>query len=203
MNDHLPHPDLEALWRSQPTEPPHIPPDELRSKMHRFERKIFWRNVREYVAGAVVLIAFGYYEWRFPALLLRIGSTLTIIGTLYVMFQLHRRASSQPSPAELGLMPCLAYHRHELERQRDALLAVWSWYLLPFVPGMIVFLAGMMVNQMNVHPGFLVSTLIGYAIVALAMAAMFFAVWKLNQWSAKRLQARIDELDGLARDPER
>lgn len=197
MNDNLSHPDLEALWREQPSEPPRISLEEFRNKMHRFERKIFWRNLREYVAGAVVLAAFGYYEWRFPALLLRIGSTLTIIGTLYVMYQLHRRASSRPSPAELGLKPCIEYHRRELERQRDALRAVWSWYLLPFVPGMIVFFAGMMANQVKAHPGLFLPTVIGYGVPAAIVAALFFAVWKLNQWSAKKLQVRIDELDEL------
>jgi hypothetical protein len=197
MNGHLPHPDLEALWQDQPSEPPRISPEEFRSKMHRFERKIFWRNLREYAAGALVLIAFGYYEWRFPALLLRIGSTLTIMGTLYVMYQLHRRASSRPSPAEFGLKPCLEYHRRELERQRDALLAAWSWYLLPFVPGMIVFLAGMMAAQVKAHPGLFLPTLIGYGVLAAIGAAVFFVVWKLNQWTAKKLQTRIDELNTL------
>ena len=149
MNDNLSHSELGALWQSQPTEPPRMSPEELRSRMHRFERRIFWRNLREYAAGVVVLIVFGYYEWLFPALLQRIGSTLTIAGTLYVMYQLHRRASARISPADAGMKSCLEYHRQELERQRDALRAVWSWYLLPFVPGMAVFLAGMMVKSME------------------------------------------------------
>lgn len=199
MNDNLSHSELGALWQSQPTEPPRMSPEDLRGRMRSFERRIFWRNLREYVAGAIVLIAFGYYEWLFPALLLRIGSTLTIAGTLYVMYQLHRRASARISPADAGMKSCLEYHRQELERQRDALRAVWSWYLLPFVPGMAVFLAGMMVNQWRAHPGLLLPTLAGFGLLALIMAAVFFAVWKLNQWSAKKLQVQIDELDALMR----
>lgn len=199
MNDNLSHSELGALWQSQPTEPPRMSPEELRSRMHRFERRIFWRNLREYTAGVIVLIVFGYYEWLFPALLQRIGSTLTIAGTLYVMYQLHRRASARISPADAGMKSCLEYHRQELERQRDALRAVWSWYLLPFVPGMAVFLAGMMVNQWRAHQGLLVPTLAGFGLLALIMAAVFFAVWKLNQWSAKKLQIQIDELDALMR----
>jgi hypothetical protein len=200
MNENLSHSELEALWQSQPTEPPRISPEDLRSKVLRFERKIFWRNLREYFAGAVVLIGFGYYEWRFPHLLLRIGSTLTIAGTLYVMHQLHRRGSNRPSLAALGMEPCLVHHRHELERQRDALRAVWSWYLLPFVPGMSVFLIGMMVDQCKVHPAQAGSIAVGYFALTLVMAAVFLGVWKLNQRSANKLQVRIDELNELTRD---
>lgn len=201
MNDNLSDPQLPALWQNQPTEPPRISPGDLRGKMRRFERKIFWRNLREYVAGAVVLAAFGYYEWRFPAPLSRIGSTLTIVGTLYVMYQLHRRASTRVSPAELGTNSCLEYFRRELERQRDALRAVSSWYLLPFVPGVAFFLAGMMANQLKTHPTTLLPTMAGFGILALIVAAVFLAIRKLNQRSANKLQIRIDELDGLTRDP--
>src|SRR5262245_50211510 len=99
--------DMKNLWQSQHTEPARIHPEELRKKMNKFERRIFWRNVREYVAGAVVIAVFGYYEWRFRALLVRLGSGLIIAGTLYVMYQLHRRASTRPAPADLGLSTCI------------------------------------------------------------------------------------------------
>ena len=33
----------------------------------------------------------------------------------------------------------LAYHRRELMRQRALLQSVWSWYLAPLVPGLLVF----------------------------------------------------------------
>lgn len=39
------------------------------------------------------------------------------------------------------------------------------------------------------------------SLISIGVAAVFFAVWKLNQWAARKLQAQIDELDTLMRDP--
>jgi hypothetical protein len=200
MGDELSDSKVEALWQGQPTEPPHISPEDLRRKMDRFERRIYWRNVREYVAGAFVVAAFGYYEWRFPTVLMRIGSGLMILGTLYVMYELHRRASARTAPAELGMSTCLDFHRRELERQRDALRSVWTWYLLPFVPGMIVFLAGMAWIVLKANPAVMLRALIGLGVMGIVVAAVFFAVWKLNRWTANKLQSRIDALNALTRD---
>jgi hypothetical protein len=189
--------DVRDLWQSQPTEPPRISLEDFRGKMRKFERKIFWRNLREYAAGAFVVVCFGFYEWKFPALLLRIGSGLVIAGTIYVMFQLHRRASFRSAPADLGLSPCIEFHRQALERQRDALRGIWSWYLLPFVPGLAVFFTGTAVSQWTFHPVGMGSLLKGYGIVVGLSAAVFFAVWKLNQRAADKLQAQIDEMIAL------
>jgi hypothetical protein len=189
--------DMKHLWQSQPTEPPNFSPEQLRRKMRSFERRIFWRNVREYAAGALVLAGFGFYEWKLTALLLRIGSGLTIAGTIYVMFQLHRRASIRPAPADWGLGTCIDLHRLALERQRDALRTVWSWYLLPFIPGFAVFSIGANMSRWTAHPGNLGHLILSFGIPAGGVAAIFWAIWKLNQSAAEKLQAQIDELDEL------
>ncbi|MDP9051883.1 MAG: hypothetical protein M3O31_14365 [Acidobacteriota bacterium] len=194
--------DIRDLWQSQPTEPPRISLEDLRGKMQKFERRIFWRNIREYAGGVFVVAAFGFCEWKLPALLLRLGSGLTIAGALYVMFQLHRRASIHPAPADLGLKTCLQFHRQSLERQLDALRTVWSWYLLPFIPGLAVFFMGTAVNQWTAHPVGMGQLLMGYGILVILVGAVFLAVWKLNQRAADKLQAQIDEMTELCSPPE-
>lgn len=194
--------DMKNLWQSQPTEPPGIRPEDFRRKMHKFERRIFWRNIREYAAGAFVIVALGYYEWRLRGLLVRVGSGLIIAGTIYMMYQLHRRASVRSAPADLGLSTCIDFHRKSLERQRDALRTVWSWALLPFVPGFAVFLIGQMVSQWAAHPGGLGHFVIGFLPSWGFIAAVFFAVCKLNRRAAERLQAQIDELNALRKGPD-
>ncbi len=198
MTNESPSNDMKNLWQSQPTEPPRIPPEEIRKKMNKFERRIFWRNVREYAAGAVVIAIFGYYEWRFHALLVRIGSGLIIAGTLYVMYQLHQRASTRLAPADLGLSTCIDFHRKSLERQRNALRTVWSWYLLPFVPGLAVLVVGSIVSQWAEKGHLVINSFVSPAI----MAAIFFAIWKLNRRAAEKLQTQIDELDALHESPD-
>lgn len=199
--------EFEKLWQNQPSETPRISIGELRDRMHRFERKIFWRNIREYIAGVFVVAGYAYYEWKFSALLMRIGSGLTIAAALYVMYQLHRRASSEPAPGELGRATYIAYHRRELLRQRDALRSVWSWYLLPFVPGFGVFLTGLAQSAINNarFAGYPLSVLHVAEFVAGSASfviVVFVGVWLLNRSAAGRLQAQIDGLDAMARDPD-
>ena len=189
--------DIQDLWQSQPTEPPKISLEDLRGKMQKFERRIFWRNIREYATGVFVVAAYGFYEWKFPEPLMRVGSGLVIAATLYVMFQLHRRTSMQPAPADLGLSTCIELHRRALERQRDALRTIWSWYILPFLPGLAVFLTGTAVSQRAAHPMSILHLLRGYSIPVGLAAAVFYGVWKLNQRAARKLQAQIDEMNAL------
>jgi len=201
MNHESPSNDMKNLWQSQPADPPGIRPEELRRKMNKFERRIFWRNVREYAGGLGVIAIFGYYEWRFNALLIRLGSGMIIAGTLYVMYQLHRRASTRPAPADLGSSTCIEFHRKSLERQRDALRTVWSWYLLPFVPGLSVLAIGSIESQRAAHPGNVGQLVISVLASQGIIPAVFFAVWKLNRRAAERLQRQIDELNALGEDP--
>ena len=202
MTNESSSPDIRDLWQSQPTQPPSISPKDIRRKMRRFERRILRRNIREYAGGIFVVVAFSFCEWKLPAPLFRLGSGLAIAGALYVMFQLHRRASVRPVPGDLGLSTCIEFHRQTLERQRDALRGVGSWYLLPLVPGLAVIMIGTAVNQWTAHPVGMGHLVMGYGIVAGMVGAVFFAVWKLNQRGADRLQVQIDELTALRSHPE-
>lgn len=199
MTDHFATDDLRILWQSQTTEPPKVRPEDFRRKLNKFERRVFWRNLREYAAGAVVTACFGYFGWTLHGLLVRVGAGLVVAGTLTVMFELHRRGSMRTAPADLGLSTCIDFHRKSLERQRDALRTVLLWYLLPVVPGLATFDIGSAINRWKAHPvdlqHFVLTSLVSPAIVA----AVFIAVWRLNQWAAGKLQKRIDELTALGK----
>lgn len=202
MNDS----EIRSLWQQPSGEPPRFAPEELRRKISKFERTIRRRNLREYVAAAFVLSVFAYYAWIFPTLLLRIGCGLLIVGTAYVISQLHRRASARPAPVDMGLKNCLDFQRSQLARQRDALNAVWSWYLLPFLPGMAVFLMGLFqftksITEAAGKPFHAGAALLGFAIVAGCIAAIFMLIGMLNHRAAKKLQLQIDDLDRLTTDP--
>ena len=120
------------------------------------------------------------------------------------MYELHRRASAEPVSGELGLRSCVEFQHWQLVRQRDALRSVWSWYLLPFLPGMCVFLCGLFEFVMGIaraagKPFPLVAAIAAFSLIAAGIGAVFFAIWKLNNWAANKLQVQIDELDALMR----
>jgi hypothetical protein len=194
--------EMKSLWQSQPTEPPPIRPEEFRRKLDKFERRVFWRNAREYAAGVLVIAGFGYFGWKMSGLLVHLGAGLIIAGTLFVMYELHRRGSVRTAPADLGLSTCIEFHRRSLERQRDALRTVGTWYLLPFAPGLVVFEIGSAMSQWAAHPVNLGQLVTRFLISGGIVAAVFLLVWKLNQWGAAKLQKRIDELTALGNSRE-
>ena len=85
------------------------------------------------------------------------------------------------------------FHRKELLRQRAALASVWRWYLLPFVPGMVVFLLGVSLSPDNPAP---LSVKLGVLAFAVFIeAAVFGAIWWLNAQAVKALDKEIAALE--------
>jgi hypothetical protein len=175
------------LWRSQEVEKVTITIDEIRKRAARFERRIRGRNLREYAAGAIVIALFALAALRQPGWR-AIPQWLLVAGTIYVMVQLHRRGSARSIPADAGLVPSLRLHREELERQRNALRSLWSWYLLPFVPGLVaVLVVTAMAGGINA----------AWWLLAAGFPIVFAGLWKLNQRAAQRLEQQIEDLKSL------
>src|SRR5665213_1136508 len=120
--------DAKSLWRSQKTEEI-VTLENIHARAGKFQKRVRARNLREYIAAAVVVIGFGAYIWLLPGMLAKTGSALVIAGTLYVVWQLHRRGASQNLPHESEASGFVDFHRRALVRQRDALKTVWRWYL--------------------------------------------------------------------------
>jgi hypothetical protein len=73
------------------------------------------------------------------------------------------------------------------------LRTVWSWYLAPFVPGMVVFLAGVSFTEANPAP---LPARLGVFLAGVGlMAAVFAVIWLLNAVAAKKLDAQIAAMD--------
>ena len=139
-NESPPNDLLKSAWRNQPSEGIRMSVDEIRRRAEKFQKEIYWRNLRKYILGLVVIVYFGFSVWPTSDALARIGIGLTIAGALYVNWHLHRRGSSRSLPADLGLASGIEFYRRELERQRDLLDSVWAWCLVPIIPGFVIFI---------------------------------------------------------------
>lgn len=165
---------------------------EVRAGADKFYRKVRRRNVIEYVGCAFVVVAFGSYVFILPQTLQKIGSAWIVLATFYVAWQLHRRGSAI-SPETAGQVPIYEFVRAQLVRQRDALRSIFWWYILPFLPGLAMILAGsgLVVPAGGGPP-------IWVRLLSLAATIGIIAVvWLLNQLSARILQRRISEIDAL------
>ncbi|MGA2272920.1 MAG: hypothetical protein ABSH00_05150 [Bryobacteraceae bacterium] len=193
MPDEFPQDDYCNAWQNQPVENITMSLEEIRRRAGKFQRRIWWRNAREYAAIVVVVIVFGLYMKWFPNPIMRAGSVITIAGALYVAYQLHRRASSETGPAAAEFEQCLGFHRHALERQRDALENIWSWYLGPLIPGLVVFSAGMAIAAPIPFRHRVLATAIMLAVIGV----VFWLVAQMNRRAARKLQTKIDQLKAL------
>lgn len=193
------HNDMTSVWKNQSLEKVEISLEQLRGKAQKLEKRVWQRNLREYVASAIVVAAFAYYIWLFPSPLVRLGCVLVIAGTLFMVCVLLKKGSARNVPAQMGMRSCVEFHREELLRQRDLLRGVWTWYLLPLVPGLALFLAGLFRQTMqqpnaSAHAGAIIAT---FSFTTVVCALVFVGIGKLNQWAARKLQCEIDALDAM------
>jgi hypothetical protein len=183
--------DICNVWQAQGSASAPLTLEELRKKGDRFHSQIARRNFREYLVAALLVPYFARCAWITPLPLMRVGNGLMIAGLLYMAYQLHRRAAAADAPAEMAWKTCVAFHRAELERQRDALSGVWKWYLGPMVPGMATILAA---GCMATFPR---STAAGMLTLACGGAAAVGLWWmgRVNRKAAAGIQRQIDALD--------
>lgn len=187
--------DLQSLWQSMPTAPVTITVEEMRTRSLTFEKKVGRRNLIEYIAAAFVIAIFAWYAtWPIPATpLWPIANIAIIIGTLVVVWNLHRIAGATGTPGEASLVSLIDHHRSGLVKQRDALRSVWRWYLLPFAPGLVLWFTALWVGSPESKEKLTFG--LGLGLAALVSLAVSGFIVLLNLIGAARIQRMIDELD--------
>jgi hypothetical protein len=193
--------DLRSLWQTMPTDVVVMSAEEMRERARKFKRRIQRRNMIEYAACAIVVVAFGRYAtFTEPATpLWPIANIAIIIGTLVIAFNLHRIARAGAAPQAASVADLIAFHRGELMRQRQALVSVWKWYLLPVAPGLLLWFAAVIVGRPDGPDGARwISAMIFAAVLTVAM---FIVIILLNLLGAARLQRMIDDLDRYKETP--
>jgi Flp pilus assembly protein TadB len=187
--------NLKKVWQSQPTEGVRMSVAEVQAKASVFHNTIRWRNIREYVASAIVVLFFGYRFIETTDPFSRAGMALIIAGTCYLVWQLHRRGSAHGLPKEAGLSSFIDFQRSQLIRQRDMLTHIWRWYLGPLVPGLVITIVAIGRASQRHSPYVWPQTVLNLGIVL----AVFLGIAWLNKRAARRLQRQIDELDEASR----
>lgn len=188
--------DIRSLWQAMPVETVAISVDEMRATAKAFEKKIRRRNYIEYAASVLVVSIFGWYATLPIAAtpLWPIANLLIIAGVLVVVLNLHRKARAATPPASASAEALVAFQRAEFVRQRDALKTVWRWYILPIIPGLVLWFIAMGIGAAAAarDP---VRVMIGLGGAGAITVLVFAAIILLNLLGAAHLQRQIDALD--------
>ncbi len=112
-----------------------------------FKKSLSKSNTREISAGIFLIIFFLFYAYLFKdaPILLPIGSILIATGTLYIILYIirNRMRKDEPPSREETLdyfKYWIGWYQNTYKLQRS----VFWWTLLPLIPGLIVFIIGMM-----------------------------------------------------------
>ncbi len=182
--------EFATLWQSQAADSVSLSLAQIHYQARRLRSRVRSRNLIEYIAGAVAAVLCVWFLVQAHGLFLRSGFVLCVAGILYVSWQLSKRGSAHAPSQEMAIESCVAFHRSELERQRELLLSVWSWYLAPLVPGLLVVTLAGAVDRYGFGERALAAAGIGLGLDAV----LFFGIWKLNRVQADKIQRAIDEL---------
>jgi hypothetical protein len=181
---------LRRAWVAQAAPPATPALKSLKRKARRTRLQFAVRNGVEYLAVLSVAIMAVVRTFAADTLLMRVGNLLLAAGMIYLMVQLHARASARKPPADGTATDYLLFLRLELARQAEALRTVWRWYLLPFVPGMLVINAAVALEE----PGS------GWLVTLGIFAALLVAAHYLIRLAAARLSRRLANLEAAVRD---
>lgn len=166
--------EYRDIWQGQ--EPDDEPEDleevlsEVKERSEEYDRKLFWRDVREIGASVVVMGLFGWLAFTEEALLARIGAAIVVAWSGLVIWKFRRARRSGED--ELAGRPVTERIRAEIEKvgaQIELLESVLWWYIGPMVVGIVVMVAAGGIEGWF-EPAFLVG-----------LAAFGAFVWWLNQ----------------------
>jgi hypothetical protein len=180
-----------TLWTAQERDARGLSHDELARRSRQLQRRVLRRDLIEYAAGLFVMVTFGWMAVVIPFWSMRFACAVTMLGTVIVMWNLWRRRPRDDAAALV--QDAHAYYRGQLVAQRDTLASVGSWYIGPFLPGMILFVAAVGHKSVQVMP--LTAALAPIALVTVSSAAVLWLVLWLNRAAARKLDQQIAALD--------
>ena len=129
--------DLMRLWQQQERAAPN--PEQLArtimAHVWTFDQKVFWRNFREYLAGAVLMVIFAFQVVLGKD---RLGGIIGLVSVGFVMIYLwwkHRGLQPLDPAADIATYRAALLDRYD--QQLALLRTVPYWYLVPlFLPGL-------------------------------------------------------------------
>lgn len=193
--------ELIKIWQSSPNqerikfEKSRLMID-MQSSMDRLHRGIKYRDMREYIAIAIVIPAFGYAAIAMPFIVTKIASVFIIAWAVYIAIKLRNAKKKKPGAFTETYLDYLRKTREYLMLQKQMLDSVLYWYILPGLTLTMMFVAGVGITDR-------VKFIIKFAIanVVLAVATYYLNKKAVSTEIVPRLK-KIDELIAVLERPE-
>ncbi|HEY8004087.1 MAG TPA: hypothetical protein VIE16_07660 [Phenylobacterium sp.] len=177
---------LKALWKGQETEHPPMSVATIRAIAERRRQQIRQGLIAFCVVSAVAAPSFVWRAWSADDALIRAGALIVVAGYAWMVWR-GLRTWPRRLPGDAASAAVLVdFHRRQLVRQQMS-LGQMVVTVGPIVTGFLVMVAGMHRRERGDNAWVLV------ALVALWFALMYLVL----QIRRRRVQAKLDELDGF------
>ena len=124
--------ELKRLWLEQPLKVAATAPAEvisaMKNKMTQLRIGLWGRDVRELAACVIVGVVFGFYYFKFREPVARLGSLITIAGSIFIGWRiLHVRRQTPPAAPGATLVESLRAELRSVQAQSKLLGSILWW----------------------------------------------------------------------------
>ena len=182
--------ELIRMWQGNTMPGPSDPTvlaREIARKVNNFDRKVFWRNLREYAAGALLLLFFGYRARTGTSLLVPLSGIAVVGFVMAYLWWQHRRARPLDLSADARTYQAALLDRYD--HQIKLLSRVKYWYVLPLYAFMLLGLAWGPRPPLGTVRTFLIVT-----------AVSAFVIWLNESYAVRKLKAARKKAQSLLED---
>jgi hypothetical protein len=185
--------ELIKIWQSSPNqerikfEKSRLMLD-VQSSMDRLHRGIRYRDMREYIAIAIIIPAFAFSAIVLPSFLSKVASVLIIGYAIYVGLRLRNAKKHKPTAFTETYLEYLLKTKAYLLVQKQLLDSVIYWYILPGASLTMLFFMGFGITG-RLRP----ILKMAFGNVVLAVATYYLNKRAVEKEFVPRL-AKIDEL---------
>lgn len=179
--------ELIKMWQESLVPMPKNAPQlaiEIAARREKFDRRIFWRNMREYVVGGG-LIAWFLWLLRYPGQ--RYLSVAGIVAVGFVMIYLWRsQRKKQPLDPSADVRSYQAALLERYDREIELLRRVKYWYVAPLYAWMMLVLFTAPSPHVGRLPYFIVYT-----------AFAIFIIWLNEGYAVRKLREARQNAESL------
>lgn len=179
---------LRSAWARHTEQTIDVDPTKAEANVRRRQAAITRRDRIVYLSASIIGPSMLAVSWFRPDL--RLASVPGVFIALWLPWQMYRRSGARLPSASVDL-PCLAYQRALLERERAVVLSMPKRYLGPLVVGQLAIAATMATNPRftgsRLFPEGLV-LFVGTGVVVLTVA------WRRWRREAMELQQELENI---------
>jgi hypothetical protein len=182
---------LRSAWSKQTDQSLDVDPANTEAHVRRRQAGIARRDRTFYLSALIIVPSWLAAIWLLPDLRL-LSATGLFIG-VWVTWQLYSRSAARLSGASADL-PCMAFQRALLERERDLARALPKWMLVPLAAGQVAIAATLATNPRFTTSPFFPEGLVLF--IGTAGGALV-VIWRQWRRQALELQRELEAVDAL------